>query len=399
MKFALPLRLVGLASVAITSLAPLSAAQAASIFDTEEVVQSNFIAVASPFNRGYTLIVMEQLPGKRTCWNQGGTNPVVIDNLWDTFDFSGHCKRNRDSNGYSIRIGDEDYGLQYLLNIVQRDGDLLLVGTPRVGVQGSEILIGRTQGIAPGTLKFVLEPGWRFTKRVYQGKVLGHVYFTQGNVGTQPPDNGGGGGTPTQPVFRDISNDIYKTQIEEAVKLGFIAGFPEDRTFRPLNPLTREQLVSMVFEALRGIPGVNVPAPTAPAASPFPDVPSSRWSAAKIKWARDNDIVKGYLDGTFKPTQNVTRAELIAVMKKAAQYGKTLRGLSPNLAAKVNPVTFSDMSGHWADNLVSEMSAYCGVSSPLNERGTRFNPNTASQRNYAATATLRMLNCVKSEQQ
>jgi hypothetical protein len=42
------------------------------------------------------------------------------------------------------------------------------------------------------------------------------------------------------------------------------------------------------------------------------------------------------------------------------------------------------------------MSAYCGVASPLNETGNAFNPNQAARRNYAAAATLRMLNCIRN---
>jgi len=46
---------------------------------------------------------------------------------------------------------------------------------------------------------------------------------------------------------------------------------------------------------------------------------------------------------------------------------------------------------------VGQMSSYCGVASPLNERGSDFAPDSAAQRNYAAAATLRMLNCVKGQ--
>jgi N-acetylmuramoyl-L-alanine amidase len=397
MKSALPLKIAALATAAISIITPIDPGHAQTLFDETEVPQQNFVTVASPFgetSQRYTLIVMEQIPGQRACWGEIGSQPTVIDPLWDTFDFTSICRRNRDTNGYSIRINGQDYGQDYLPTLVRRGNDVLLVGIPRVGVQGNEILIGRSQGLASGPLKIALEPGWRFTKRTYQGQVLGHIYFSQNDSTTPPPPPP----PPPPSGFRDITNDIYRTQIEEAVKTGFIAGFAEDNTFRPLSPLTREQLVSMVFEALRRIPGVNLAAPTSVSTNPFPDVPASRWSAAKIQWARNNQIVEGYGDGTFKPTQNVTRAELIAVMKKAAQYGKTLRGLSPNLEAKQAPLNFSDTSGHWSENLLREMSAYCNVASPVNESGTRFTPNTSAQRNYAAAATLRMLNCVKSEQ-
>ena len=31
--------------------------------------------------------------------------------------------------------------------------------------------------------KISLDPGWRFTKRTYQGRELGHVYLTYDSVG------------------------------------------------------------------------------------------------------------------------------------------------------------------------------------------------------------------------
>lgn len=158
--------------------------------------------------------------------------------------------------------------------------------------------------------------------------------------------------------------------------------------------MTREQLVSMVIEALSTVPNANVTVPASLSSAPYPDVSASRWSAVKIQWAKDNQIVTGYPDGTFQPTKPVTRAELMAVLQRTAQYAKAQKGETPELLAKQEPTQFADLSGHWAQDLVSQMSAYCGVASPLNEAGTSFNPNLAAQRNYAAAATLRNLNCL-----
>jgi len=130
-------------------------------------------------------------------------------------------------------------------------------------------------------------------------------------------------------------------------------------------------------------------------ASPYPDVDGERWSAGKIQWAKENDIVTGYPDGTFRPTQPVTRAELIAVENKVAKYARNQLGEVGELPGTQTALDFSDVSNHWSANLVSEMSAYCGVASPLNETGTNFAPDQPAQRNYAAAATVRMLDCVK----
>ena len=207
--------------------------------------------------------------------------------------------------------------------------------------------------------------------------------------------------TPTvipsvKPPFRDIIGDTYFEEIKTAAGMGttpgFIAGFGDD-TFRPLLPLTREQLVSMVLAGIsRNISPVSTP--TQLTSRPYTDVETSRWSAANIQWAKNNKIVSGYDDGNFRPEQPITRAELIAVQRRAAEYSLTLRGGTAQITPRQTPVNFTDMNGHWAASLVSQMSGYCKVASPLNEVGTAFAPNTPSQRNYGVAATVRMIRCV-----
>ncbi len=399
MKFSLPSKLTALATATLSALTCFTPAQA-SVFSQQEVDQSQFAAIAAPFgSSSHQLLIVEQIPGKQTCWSESGSNPVKINPLLLNFNFSGHCRRSTDSNGYSIRVAGQDYGSQYILNVVKRDGEMILIGAPRLGSGGSEVVVGRTYGLDNGFAKIFLDPEWRFTKRSFEGKTLGHVYITADSVAALNSD----GETPppppidTTPAFRDITNDIYKTEIEESVEIGFIAGFKEDNTFRPQSPLTREQLVSMVIEALSSVPNANVTVPTTATTKVFPDVVTSRWSAAKIQWAQQNDIVSGYPDGTFRPTQQVKRSELMAVMKKAAAYARKQVGESVSLPLTTNPVNFSDIENHWASNLVTEMSGFCGVATPLNEVGNSFSPESAARRNYAAAATLRTIKCVDGE--
>ena len=127
---------------------------------------------------------------------------------------------------------------------------------------------------------------------------------------------------------------------------------------------------------------------------PYPDVDSSRWSASKIQWAKENDLVEGYPDGSFRPDTPVTRAELITVLENAAKFAKTKQGETAQLVTNQDPVNFSDLDNHWAANTIETMSAYCGVASPDREVGDSFNPDTPAQRNYAAAATLRTRNCL-----
>ena len=93
------------------------------------------------------------------------------------FDFSGHCRRATDSNGYSVRLGGEERGSDYLLKIVEQDNELILIATQRDPNQ-PPLTIGRTHGRSADITKIFLNPGWRFTKRSYQGKELSHFYFS-----------------------------------------------------------------------------------------------------------------------------------------------------------------------------------------------------------------------------
>ena len=55
--------------------------------------------------------------------------------------------------------------------------------------------------------------------------------------------------------------------------------------------------------------------------------------------------------------------------------------------------TFNDTDGHWAKDVISDLSGFCGVATPLNEVGSSFYPNQAAKRNYAAAAMVRLLDC------
>lgn len=394
MRFIHPLTALATAAVATTTVWFSTAATAAT-FGQREVEQERFIAIAAPRDGGtaHQLLIVEQISDERRCWAEYGSSPILVDPLLANFDFTGICARSTDSNGYSVRVNGQDLGLEYSLRVVERNNDLLLVAAPSNPSDRStpEIVVGRALGTTDDFARLLLNPGWRFTKRTLDERSLGHVYLTY--EGQFPPDpNAVPAPPPPSYRFADIRNDIYAQEIQQAVEIGFISGF-EDDTFRPQETLTREQLVSMVLESLSRIPGVAIAIPTAASGSPYADVDASRWSAAKIQFAQQNNIVSGYEDGTFRPTQPVTRAEMMAVLRRAAEYSRAQRGLSLDLPVTQQSITFSDTTGHWAQNLISQMSGYCGIATPYNETGTAFAPETSALRNYAAAATLRMFNC------
>jgi N-acetylmuramoyl-L-alanine amidase len=397
MKLPKKLKLAAIFTGAIVLTTSLLSVPAVAQFTEAPVAEDKIEAIAVPAGAiGYNLNVVEQIPGKQQCYAEKGSNPTIIDPLWTKFDFTGSCNRSTDSNGYSVRLDGQDTSLDYRLDVVTKGDQLQLVATNSKG--GSNLVVGQTTGKpAPGEyVKIDLNPGWKFTKKAYQGKTLGH-YFLSGDskaiaAAGNAPEAATTPGTTGNAKFSDIAQDIYKTDIEKAVALGFIAGF-KDQTFRPTESLTREQLVSMAYGALETIDSLNLKAPVVPT-QPYPDVDSARWSANKIQWAKENNIVKGYPDGSFKPSDPVTRAELVTVLQNLAKYANTLQGKNPELASNQEPVKFADTANHWGATTISAMSAYCGVASPYQEVGDSFKPDTPAERDYAAAATLRTHDCL-----
>jgi hypothetical protein len=179
------------------------------------------------------------------------------------------------------------------------------------------------------------------------------------------------------------------------VGLRFVTGFSQNNTFRPQLAVTREQLVSLVLESFQGRQGANITFPSNVSIRLYSKVDISRWRAGKVLFARDNKIVSGDKNGTFKPTQPVTRAELMGMLPVAAEFGLSAE-IQPNLVAKDPSKTFSDTQNYGAASIITQRSSYFSVAAAINEMGDRFAPNDSAKQNYA-TATLRMLKSVKAQ--
>ena len=160
---------------------PAATAAKPSIFDKVEVEDEDFVVMAVPRGKtgDYLLMIVEQKSDTQACWNESGTAPIEVDPLLMTFDFTGICSRMADSNAYSIRMNDSDLGLNYSIRVAKENGELLLRGYSNSDYSAPPIEIGRTYGVSStGYTRFVLNPGWRLTRRVYGDKQLGHIYLT-----------------------------------------------------------------------------------------------------------------------------------------------------------------------------------------------------------------------------
>lgn len=136
--------------------------------------------------------------------------------------------------------------------------------------------------------------------------------------------------------LRDINNHWAKANIERAVSLGFISGYP-DGTFRPDKSVSRAEFVAILLASAK-ITAEN------PKNYSFPDVSSKHWASKSIYKAVELGWISGFPDGTFKPEQMVTPEQSSVITCK--RLGWDARGVAYQLALKNFPGASS--INYWA---------------------------------------------------
>ncbi len=110
----------------------------------------------------------------------------------------------------------------------------------------------------------------------------------------------------------------------------------------------------------------------------FSDVASGAWCRRAIATLTNIGIIHGYTDGTFRPNAQITRAELATIIARFANLD-------------VNTKTFNDITGHWAQKSI-ELAAGNGWINGYTD-GT-FRPNNKITR----AETFAMINRVLDRQ-
>lgn len=95
----------------------------------------------------------------------------------------------------------------------------------------------------------------------------------------------------------------------------------------------------------------------------FPDVPVNHWAAAQIKELSESGVIVGYPDGTFKPDDNVSRAEFACM---------AIRALGQEHTNVAQPVNFTDITpDFWAYDMIQRALYFELISCPPEGRDFR----------------------------
>ncbi|MFV0441729.1 MAG: S-layer homology domain-containing protein, partial [Lachnospirales bacterium] len=152
-------------------------------------------------------------------------------------------------------------------------------------------------------------------------------------------DNGGDGdGTVIDnPDLEEIIDNDQEAVLRRYIP--YIFGY-EDDTVRSEGSISRAEVAQVAFN-LYGF-GYE---PSVSSVDAYSDVAQDSWYATPIAFLTELDVVTGYEDGTFKPDEPITRAEMVKVLDAFDNHNDKL--LFDNGA--------SDISGHWAENAINDL--------------------------------------------
>ena len=137
-------------------------------------------------------------------------------------------------------------------------------------------------------------------------------------------------------TFSDVAKSHWAANyIGYMQQFGIITGYA-DGSFRPDASVTRAEFAAIASRFERLTDGTKS----------FSDVPSSHWAAKYINFAATRGWVNGYADGTFRPNNSITRAEVAAVTCRLLERNADQSYIRSHLSELR---AFTDVSeSHWA---------------------------------------------------
>ena len=120
-------------------------------------------------------------------------------------------------------------------------------------------------------------------------------------------------------VFSDVAKEAwYSDAVGWAAEKGIIMG--ADGAYRPTEAITRQDLVT-VFYRYAKLTEYNVTIDKGTTLSAYADGSEvSSYAAEAMRWAISIGIVTGYEDGTLRPKDTASRAEVAAIMQRLIEY-------------------------------------------------------------------------------
>ena len=124
-------------------------------------------------------------------------------------------------------------------------------------------------------------------------------------------------------AFKDdksISDD-YAEAAAVLNGMGVFKGY-EDGSFKPEGNITRAEVATIIYRIYTADVAKNDKSGLYATYNKFSDMAGAGWAQGYIGYCANASLVKGYPDGTFKPSGKVTGYEVLAMILRAVGYDK-----------------------------------------------------------------------------
>lgn len=143
--------------------------------------------------------------------------------------------------------------------------------------------------------------------------------------------------------YTDVQPDTWcNAAVSTMTRAGVIEGF-SDGTFRPYAPITRAQFAAIAVRFFEVVYSGD---------DKFSDI-EDHWARDYINKAAEAAIINGYSDGTFRPNQNITRAQAMAIFNRVLGRAPDKDHMLPGMTT-------------WPDNMDKNAWYYADVQEATN---------------------------------
>ena len=124
-------------------------------------------------------------------------------------------------------------------------------------------------------------------------------------------------------AFKDDTkiSDDYAEAVAVLNGMGVFKGY-EDGSFKPEGNITRAEVATIIYRIYTADVAKNDKSGLYATYNKFSDMAGAGWAQGYIGYCANASLVKGYPDGTFKPSGKVTGYEVLAMILRAVGYDK-----------------------------------------------------------------------------
>lgn len=214
--------------------------------------------------------------------------------------------------------------------IIKADGVLTITQRPLT------ITAGSAEGIAPVTCDKYTVEGLATGDKVDSVKITG----IQSEPGESP--NVASDAVIKNAKGEDVTANYKITYVDGVLKaievlnkeihFNYVIGYT-DGTIRPNNDISRAEVATIFFRLLTDEARTQYDKTT----SSFSDIKDGAWCCRAIATLTNMGIIKGYTDGSFQPNKSITRAELATIIARFAKLDvntKTFSDINGHWAQK-----------------------------------------------------------------